>query len=51
MTEELGAISLLPPENSVDLYRNCKAKHCFASLSRRVRAQYANYGRMLAKIG
>jgi hypothetical protein len=48
MAEELEVTSqLLPPEDS----RNWKVKHCFASLSRRVQEQYANYERMLAKIG
>ena len=41
----------LPPEDSDDQSQNCKVKHYFASLSRRVRELYANYGRMLAKIG
>ena len=53
MAEELEVISLLPlpPEDSDGHSRNWKVKHCFASLSRRAREQYANYGQMLATIG
>ena len=47
----MGISPRLPPEDSDEQFPNCKVKHYFASLSRHVREQYANYGQMLAKIG